>query len=86
MCDEMKQIKVLFFATLRDHMGAKQIEVELQENAGVVALKEKLLERNPNAAAVLEIALVSINREYAFEDEFIPDGAEVALFPHVSGG
>ena len=67
-------------------MGAKQIILELPQDAGVYGLKAKLLEQKPDAAAVLEIALVSINREYAFEDEFIPDGAEVALFPHVSGG
>ena len=82
----MKQITVLFFATLRDHMDARKISLELPQDAGVMVLKSKLLELKPNAAAVLEIALVSINREYAFEDEFIPDGAEVALFPHVSGG
>jgi len=82
----MKQITVLFFATLRDHMHAKQIELELPADAGVFALKEKLLERNPEAGTVLDIALVSINREYAFDDAFIPAGAEVALFPHVSGG
>ena len=82
----MKQVNVLFFATLRDHMGAKQIRLDLPEDGGVEALKTKLLERNPDAGAVLDIALVSINREYAFGDEYIPDDAEVALFPHVSGG
>jgi molybdopterin converting factor small subunit len=82
----MKQITVLFFATLRDHMGTKQISILLPKDAGIGELKSTLVDRNPAAAAVIEIALVSINREYAFANEFIPDGAEVALFPHVSGG
>jgi len=30
--------------------------------------------------------LVSVNREFAFDDQIIPEGAEVALFPPVSGG
>ncbi len=82
----MKTIEVLFFATLRDHMDAKKISLELPEDAGVARLKSELVTLKPNAEAAVENALVSINRDYAFEDEFIPDGAEVALFPHVSGG
>jgi molybdopterin synthase catalytic subunit len=30
--------------------------------------------------------LVSVNKEYGFDEDIIPDGAEVALFPPVSGG
>jgi molybdopterin converting factor small subunit len=30
--------------------------------------------------------LVAVNREYAGDDQIIPAGAEVALFPPVSGG
>jgi molybdopterin converting factor small subunit len=82
----MKTIDVLFFATLRDHMDAKKISLELPLDAGVAQLKAELVALKPNAAVAVEIALVSINRDFAFENEFIPAGAEVALFPHVSGG
>jgi molybdopterin converting factor subunit 1 len=82
----MKQIKVLFFATLRDHMGMKQMTIQLPKDAGIPELKSFLTEGKPEAASVLDLALVAINREYAFADQPIPDGAEVALFPHVSGG
>ena len=82
----MKQINVHFFATLRDHMGQKQISLELPENAGVTQLKLELVALKPESEAAVENALVSINRDYAFADDFIPAGAEVALFPHVSGG
>jgi len=82
----MKEITVLFFATIRDRLGEKQILIQLPEESGVVELKSLLIEMNPDFTDVIEAALVSINREYAFANEFIPDGAEVALFPHVSGG
>lgn len=82
----MKQITVLFFATLRDHMGTRQVMVQLPEDAGVAQLKSHLAAIKPGTESVLDNALVAINREYAFSDEGIPDGAEVALFPHVSGG
>jgi molybdopterin converting factor small subunit len=34
----------------------------------------------------MESTLISVNKEVAFDDEVIPSGAEVALFPPVSGG
>jgi molybdopterin synthase catalytic subunit len=34
----------------------------------------------------MSFALVSVNREYAFDGDIIPSGAELALFPPVSGG
>ena len=82
----MKEITVLFFATLRDHMGEKMITLDLPKNAGIHELKTRLATMKPGTEAILDAALVSINREYAYKDEIIPDGAEVAFFPHVSGG
>lgn len=44
-------------------------------------------ERFPQVApALVDTVLVSINREYADDEQIIPEGAEVALFPPVSGG
>ncbi len=82
----MNNISVLFFATMRDHIGEKRISLDVKENISVLDLKALLTERYPNAAGALEATLVSINREYAFAEDIIPDGAEVAMFPHVSGG
>ena len=82
----MKEITVLFFATLRDHMGNKMLTIQLPKDAGVQDLKSSLAAQRPGTEAILDAALVSINREYAYKDEIIPDGAEVAFFPQVSGG
>jgi molybdopterin synthase catalytic subunit len=51
-----------------------------------VELRQALKERFPAAAAALASSVVSVNREFAFDEDAIPDGAEVALFPPVSGG
>lgn len=67
-------------------MGIRAMELEIPPGSGVEELKQRLVAKEPEAAAALENALVSINREYAFGNERIPDGAEVAFFPHVSGG
>lgn len=82
----MKAIKILFFATLRDRAGQRQMSLELAEDARVRDLKDVLKAMNANLAPALESVLVSIDREYASDEQLIPDGSEVAFFPPVSGG
>ncbi|MGD9093180.1 MAG: molybdopterin converting factor subunit 1 [Anaerolineales bacterium] len=80
------EIKVLFFATLRERVGKDQITITLPEGTTVLELKDRLGQRIPELASSMASALISINREYAFDEEKIPEGAEVAIFPPVSGG
>lgn len=82
----MNKTKVLFFATMRARAGRSSIELELNENTTVSELKEILIEEFPALEASLHHTLVSINREFAEDEEFIPADAEIALFPPVSGG
>jgi molybdopterin synthase catalytic subunit len=80
------KVKVLFFATLKERAGTKQAEVDLPEEARVRDLKARLGKEYPGLAQAIETTLVSVNREYAFDEDVIPPGSEVALFPPVSGG
>lgn len=82
----MNKIKILFFATLRDRAGTKSVELEVPANLNVGALKERLASDYPNLKEFLKNVLVSVNREYAFDETTIPPDAEIALFPPVSGG
>jgi molybdopterin converting factor subunit 1 len=82
----MNEIKVLFFATLKERAGKDQISITLPEGATVQELKDVLGKLLPSLAPAMTSALVSVNREYAFDDEVIPSKAEVAIFPPVSGG
>jgi len=81
-----KRVGVLFFATLRDRAGARALEFDLPAEATVQALKDHIAVHHPNLAAAMETAIVAINREFAFDETVIPEGAEVAMFPPVSGG
>lgn len=45
-----------------------------------------LTERFPALVDLMSHTLVSINHEYVFDETIIPDRAEIALFPPVSGG
>ena len=81
------QITVLFFATLRDLIGARQLTLELADSPNTVAqLRQALIHRYPSATDHLKIALAAVNEEFAFDQDAIHEGDEVAFFPPVSGG
>lgn len=80
------KISLLFFANLREIVGEKQISLEIPEGTSVAELKRQVADLYPLLAPHLETVLISVNKEYGFDDEVIPLGAEVALFPPVSGG
>jgi MoaE-MoaD fusion protein len=81
-----KNITVLFFATLRDRAGTKSIHLEIPAETTVSRLRTLLSEKYFSLKGLVDHSLVSINREYAYNESEIPDGAEVAVFPAVSGG
>ncbi len=82
----MVKIRLLFFATFRDLTGLRQVEQELPEGTDVKALRQFLHSQFPALAAHIATALISINHEFAFDEDLLPDQAEVAVFPRVSGG
>jgi len=82
----MNKIKLLFFATLRDRAGTKTAEMVVAQGTTVRALKEQIAREYPGLGPSLGSVLTAVNREYAHDDAILPDEAEVALFPPVSGG
>ena len=82
----MNKVRILFFATLRERVGARSLELEIPGDATIRNLKDKLAGDYPNLTESMKAVLVSINREYSFDDASIPPGAEIAMFPPVSGG
>jgi molybdopterin converting factor subunit 1 len=82
----MNHVKLLFFATLRDRAGTKSMEFDIPSDLTVQGLKDKISDEYPNLKDSMKSVLISINREYAFDEAVIPQNAEVAMFPPVSGG
>jgi len=80
------RVKVLYFATFRDHVGSKEEFVDLPDGATVADLIEKVEDLHPSFFEGLPTAVVAVNREFAFADEVINAGDEIAIFPPVSGG
>jgi molybdopterin converting factor subunit 1 len=82
----MNRIKILFFATLRERAGVKSLELDIPSDMTVEGLKEKLSTDYPNLKASMHAVILTVNREYSFEETIIPPNAEIGLFPPVSGG
>jgi molybdopterin converting factor subunit 1 len=80
------QVRVLFFATLRERTGVRETELDLPNGIKVQEFKSYLAEQYPGLATGISSMLVAVNREFALNDQIIPDNAEVAIFPPVSGG
>ena len=82
----MNRVKLLFFATLRERAGARSMELDIPTDLTIEGLKDKISTEYPNLKDSMSSVLITINREYAFDEAVIPPDAELAMFPPVSGG
>ena len=82
----MNHIKLLFFATIRDRAGVKSLEIDIPTDLTIQGLKDKLSADYPNLKQSMQSVLITINREYAFDEAVVPPNAEIGMFPPVSGG
>ena len=79
-------VRVKLFAAAKQVAKTESIEIDLPAPATVLALRTAMSERYPQLAHVLKHAMIAVNREYAGNAAPIPDDAEVACIPPVSGG
>ena len=82
----MPRVTVLYFAAARDRAGTSSETVDAPSGTTVQTLTEQLVSRHPRLAAVLPHLRVAVNQEFVSPKDEVPDGAEVALIPPVSGG
>lgn len=82
----MNKVTILLFASLRDAAGRRTLGLALPSGATVADLKEALVAEHPALAPWLEAVKVAVDHEYAGEGDVIPENAEIALIPPVSGG
>jgi molybdopterin converting factor subunit 1 len=78
-------LTVLYFAAAREAAGVAREQLE-GTFATVADLRRALSERHPALARVLPRCRLAVNQEMASDAEAVPDGAEVAIIPPVSGG
>lgn len=80
------QVKLLFFATLKDIVGSRQLNFDVPAGATVADLLSRLESTYPRMKDYRPVVLTAINEEYVDQRATIREGDEVAIFPPVSGG
>ena len=76
-------IHVLFFASLKEHLGKDEIQLEISSVQTVATLWENL---SAGKDALPTQILFAVNHEYVNADYQLKEGDEVAFFPPVTGG
>ena len=66
--------------------GVASISLTLPDGATVADLRRALLLHHPGLAPLLARSRIAVDREFADDSAVVPDGAEVAVIPPVSGG
>lgn len=86
MPEDNIQIRLLFFATLKEIMNQKEIVLNFPKGKNIHFLKEYLISEFPGLAKSLPYALCSYNHSYVDDTQMIENHAEIGFFPPVSGG
>ncbi len=75
-------IKVLYFASLREEIGRASDDLELTEPLSIQEVWTKATQQE----SIPTDLLMAVNQEYTTADTVVNDGDEVAFFPPVTGG
>ena len=79
-------IRLLAFASAGDALGTGELDLELPDGSRLADLRALLVRDHPALAPLWSRLAVAIDGRLAAPDAALPDGAEVALLPPVSGG
>lgn len=84
----MANLKIVFFASLRETMKCDELELSVDSALTIRQLKEKLAEQLQQPLLLEEKVKAAIDFDFARDDDLIePDSVrEVAFFPPVTGG
>lgn len=80
------RVKLLFFASCKDIVGCREIDLEIDEGATVTEMRKEVFARFPGLKGLENTLSVAVNTEYADATTALHDGDEIALIPPVSGG
>ena len=82
----MSQVKVLFFASLREQTGTGEINLDAENLTELYAQIEIQLGTQARQALQAENIRIAVNQDLIERDVALRQGDEVAFLPPVTGG
>jgi len=79
-------VRVLFYAQLRDLAGASEMSVDVPDNATVGELLTKIYEKVPTLRSRDKSILVGAGVEFVDRTYELKPGDEISIMPPVQGG
>jgi molybdopterin converting factor subunit 1 len=79
-------VRVRYFAALRETVGREDETLELPEGADVAAARAALAARHPALAALLPRCVAAVNRAYVTPEAPLAPGDELVFVPPLGGG
>jgi molybdopterin converting factor subunit 1 len=79
-------IRVLFFASLADIVGTREVSLNAGDFTDVDSVYNRFAKDFPSLEVNRSSVLFALNSEFARPDSPVRDGDEIAFFPPVSGG
>lgn len=81
----MSAVTVQLFASYAESFGTTSLEIPVTAGMSVDDLIRQI-RALPGSEIVRDSARVAVNRQFAFPDQIIDPGDEIALIPPVAGG
>lgn len=79
-------VTVKLFAAARDIIGSASIDLELPQGATVAEVRAAISHQYPAAERLIARSAIALNHDYALDSDVVPQNAELAVIPPVSGG
>jgi molybdopterin synthase sulfur carrier subunit len=79
-------VRVQFYAQLRDLVGASEFDIDLPDNAAVSDLLAKIYERTPVLRSRDKSILIAAGVEFVDRNYQLEPGDEISIMPPVQGG
>ena len=79
-------VTIHFYAGLRELAKTATLELNWQPGLSAALLRKTIAQRVPGISSLLEKSSLAVNDVIVGNEFILPDGAEVALLPPVSGG
>lgn len=79
-------VNVVFFASLGEIVGSRELNLDVKEGAKVGDVLDQLEAKYPEFKAYRSILLTALNDDYVESSQTLAEGDQLAVFPPVSGG